>query len=134
MLTIKCASCGHENKFDQPYPVHAGFSNQGFLYNDEGNLTLIWSSFDPAYEAVVGRKHPWTLTNDEQALIENALRPAPVGGRWRFANPARCTNCTGTISNPIIQTIHYLVYPGSINADLNPAARGLKEFLSPMRF
>ena len=56
MVIITCASCGHENGFARPYPFHAGFSNQGFLYNDDGNLTLVWSSFEPAYEAWVGKK------------------------------------------------------------------------------
>jgi hypothetical protein len=107
MITIKCTSCGHENGFDQPYGIHAGFSNQGFLYNDQGNLTLIWSSFDPEYEAVVGRKHPWGLTADDQAKLEAALSPAPKGGGWRFANPARCTKCGEAISGAITQTIYY---------------------------
>jgi len=42
------SDCGFDNSFDQPYPFHAGFSNAGFLYNEAGNLTLVWSSFDPA--------------------------------------------------------------------------------------
>src|ERR1700722_4935849 len=129
MASIKCLSCGHENIFDQPYPFHAGFSNEGFLYNDQGNLTLIWSSFDPAYEAIVGRNHPWALTADQQRRFEDALRPAPSGGRWRFANPARCTKCAYPISGPITKTIYCLDYPGSINADRKPDERCLKEFL-----
>lgn len=130
MLTIKCKVCGHENAFDQPYAYHAGFGNEGFLYNNAGNLTLVWSSFDPAYEATVGqRKHPWTLTADDQTLFELALSPAPSGGRWRFANPARCANCASPISGPITETIYYLRYPGSIITDLGPGKRTLKEIL-----
>lgn len=44
MVTIDCSSCGHKNDFEQPSPFHAGFGNQGFLYNDAGNLTLACSS------------------------------------------------------------------------------------------
>jgi hypothetical protein len=81
MIKIKCALCAYENVFNQPYAFHAGFSNEGFLYNDEGDLTLIWSSFDPAYEAIVGKHHPWSLTVGQQASLEAALLPAPHGGK-----------------------------------------------------
>jgi len=131
MVTIKCTSCGHENIFDQPHPYHAGFSNDGFPYNDEGNLTLVWSSFDPAYEAIFGKKHPWMLTAEERAQFEDLLCPAPFGGKWRFVNPARCVKCAEVISAPITQTIYYLLYPDSIDTDRGPAERCLREFLSP---
>jgi hypothetical protein len=131
MVTVTCTSCGHENEFDQPHPYHAGFSNQGFLYNDEGNLTLVWSSFDPGYEAVMGRKHPWTLTTREHRILEDALRPAPSGGSWRFANPARCMQCADSIGASITSTIYYLLYLGSIVTDLDSAHGRLNEFLSP---
>jgi hypothetical protein len=76
--------------FDQPSLYHAGFSDQGFLYNDVGNLSLTWSCYDPAYAALVGGKSPWALTLAEKQKVEEALLPAPKGGRWRFSNPARC--------------------------------------------
>ena len=129
MLTINCSSCGHKNDFEQPYAFHAGFGNQGFLYNDAGNLTLVWSSFDPAYEAIVGKRHPWTLTTEQQTILEGALREAPFGGRWRFANPARCLECAKPISGPITETVYYLRYPSSVDADSNSAERCLKKFL-----
>jgi hypothetical protein len=100
MVTIDCSSCGNKNDFDQPYPFHAGFANQGFLYNDAGNLTLVWSSFDPAYEAIVGKRHPWGLSNEQRSLLESALREAPFGGRWRFTNPARCKKCGQPVKRP----------------------------------
>ncbi len=117
MITLSCASCGQDNDFDQPHPFHAGFSNQGFLYNDGGGLTLIWSSFDPAYEAIVGKVHPWALTPDQQERLEATLSDAPSGGRWRFANPARCRRCASSISGSITETIYYLRFPGSVDAD-----------------
>ena len=129
MTTIACRSCGHKNEFEQPYPYHAGFGNEGFLYNDAGNLTLVWSSFDRAYEAIVGKCHPWTLTTEQQTFLENALREAPSGGRWRFKNPARCTKCAYPISDPITKTIYFLLYPGSIHTDSKPSERRLRELL-----
>ncbi len=133
MITVTCPSCGHEIDFEQPHPIHAGFSNQGFLYNDAGDLTLVWSSFDPAYEMIVGKCHPWGLTSEQQSSFEGALSEAPSGGRWRFINPARCQKCASPISGPISQTIYYLRYPGSIVTDLGPNELALKEFLLPDR-
>lgn len=111
---IKCSACGRANIFNQPYPYHAGFSDQGFLYNDAGNLTLTWSCYDPAFERAVGSGTPWTLTLAQQRKLENALLPAPSGGRWRFSNPARCLNCSAEISGPMTRCIYYLLYDGSI--------------------
>jgi hypothetical protein len=58
---IKCAACAHANIFNQPYPYHAGFSDQGFLYDDAGHLTLVWSCYDPAFKALLGSTCPWSL-------------------------------------------------------------------------
>ncbi|HSG69812.1 MAG TPA: hypothetical protein VLA12_05325, partial [Planctomycetaceae bacterium] len=91
-ITITCPECGHDNVFQQPYAYHAGFGNQGFLYNEAGNRTLIWSSFDPEYEAIVGNCHPWALTEDQQKKLEDSLLP-DTGGKWLFGNPARCLEC-----------------------------------------
>jgi hypothetical protein len=116
-IIVICNSCGSKNRFSQPWAYHAGFSNQGFLYNDDGNLTLIWSSFDPAFESIVGDKHPWALSPADRKALEASLKIAPHGGRWRFANPPRCTQCGQPLGESILETIYYLVYPGSINAD-----------------
>jgi hypothetical protein len=53
-MNVTCPSCSHVMTFDQPNRFHAGFANQGFLYSDSGRLTLVWSSFDPAWEAPCG--------------------------------------------------------------------------------
>jgi hypothetical protein len=103
---IKCASCARANVFDQPYLYHAGFSDQGFLYKDAGNLTLTGSCYDPAYTALVGGKSPWALTLAEKQKVEEALLPAPKGGRWRFSNPARCLHCGAAISDSIERCIY----------------------------
>ena len=113
---VKCASCGRANIFNQPYPYHAGFSDQGFLYNDAGDLTLTWSCYDPAYGGLTGGRSPWMLSLAEQQAVEAALRAAPHGGRWRFSNPARCLSCRTPISGPIGASIYYLLYDGSIHA------------------
>lgn len=116
-ILIDCEKCGHRNLFSQPYPFHAGFANQGFLYNDAGNLTLVWSSFDEAYENIVGNKHPWALNEKDMAKLEGILMPAPSGGLWRFSNPARCLQCGSPIKEPMVKDISYLFYDGGINAD-----------------
>ncbi len=112
-MIVRCDSCAVESRFDQPYAFHAGFGNRGFLYDDAGLTTLVWSSFDPAFVEVVGDKHPWALTAAEQEALESALAPAPNGGRWRFGNPARCRGCRSVIRGPMTEDIYFLVFPGS---------------------
>ena len=128
-MELTCPGCGAELALEQPYPYHAGFGNQGFLYDDAGTTTLVWSSFDPAYEAIVGRVHPWALTPALQAQFEERLLPSPNGGRFRFSNPARCPSCSEAISDPIGDAIYYLVFPGSLECDRGPRDRTLRTVL-----
>jgi hypothetical protein len=122
-VSVTCNACGNENAFAQPYRYHAGFGDQGFLYNDAGTLTLVWSSYDPAYVALVGRVHPWMLTETQRSLLEEALAPAPKGGHWRFRNPPRCTRCGAPIGEaPSARDIYFLKYPGSIDLDMKDAS------------
>ena len=130
MIEIPCSSCGHKSEFQQPYPFHAGFADQGFLY-DAGNLTFVWSAFDPAYEAIVGRGNPWALSDEQQIQFEMALPDSPSGGRWRFKNSARCSACGNAISGPMKETIYYLLFPNSVDADPGPTNHRLQEFLKP---
>ena len=83
-MDIPCKSCGVVQHFEQPYAYHAGFGNQGFLYNEQGDLTLVWSSFDPAYVRIVGSHHPWALSSEQRLKLEASLHPAPRGGQWCF--------------------------------------------------
>jgi hypothetical protein len=126
-MILKCESCGYENEFAQPYPYHAGFGNQGFLYNDAGNLTLVWSLYDRDYIELVGNK-PWTLlTPEERALFEAALLPAPTGGRFRFGSPARCKQCHEPISPAMSErNIYFVEFDGSVITDGDPDAMGFK--------
>ena len=116
-LVVKCGGCGYGNVFNQPYAYQAGFADQGFLYNDEGNLTLVWSCHDPAFEALVGPQNPWALGSDDRRRIEEALLPAPRGGLWRFSNSPRCLRCSGSIGHPMGANVMYLVYDGSVVTD-----------------
>jgi len=118
-MNVTCKACGGTNEFPQPYAYHAGFGNQGFLYNEAGTLTLVWDSFDPAYVALVGECHPWALTDQQRADLESALAPAPTGGRWLFVNPPRCQSCAAPIGVPITGGIYYFKYPGSISLDIS---------------
>ena len=125
-MVVTCKACRGSTEFQQPYAYHAGFGNQGFLYNDAGTLTLVWSSYDPAFEAVVGAKVPWMLTPELRSALESRLPPAPVGGRWRFSNPARCPKCGVEVAGPMTQNIYYLVYDGSVVLDDPKSGKGLK--------
>jgi hypothetical protein len=132
-IVIECRRCGQVHSFDQPYPYHAGFADQGFLYNDAGNLTLVRSCFHPACEAVVGRWNPWCLTANQQQSLEARLLSAPVGGSFRFGNPARCIHCGSPISGPVTDSIHYLVYPNSLVAGHGPGNMELGRYLTERR-
>ena len=127
-LSITCKHCGREVVFDQPYPYHAGFADQGFLYNDAGTLTLVWSICDPVFNELFSGQTAWTLSPFNRRHFENLLLPAPTGGRWRFRNPARCPYCSKNLSKPMMRSIHYLVYPGSILTD-EKRQHGLREYL-----
>lgn len=112
-MIVRCESCRVEIPFEQPYPFHAGFGNEGFLYDEAGTSTLVWSGFDRAYVDLVGPQHPWALAESAQQMLESALAPSATGGRWRFCNPARCPKCGHQLRGPMTQDIHYLLFPGS---------------------
>lgn len=116
-LVVVCGNCGYENVFNQPYPYHAGFGDQGFLYNEEGNLTLIWSSYDKTYSKLFPKIHPWMLTPEQRKKLENMLVSVPKGGRWRFANVARCLRCGNKIMGELLNNIYYIQYDGSIDTE-----------------
>ena len=133
-IVVTCPACGHENVFHQPYPYHAGLSNQGFLYNESGDRTLIWSSFDRDYQAIAGQKQPWTLDPVDQERLEERLLLAPDGTRWLFRNPARCLNCGHPISEPMTATAFYLRYDDSVDrAASRSQGHGLKDVLTQRR-
>lgn len=142
-LTVKCGKCGRENVFDQPFAYHAGFAEQGFIYSNSGHFTLVWSWNDPvmnryrgidAYPSVAHCFPPVGKAVQERDAemrrrFEDALRPAPDGSRWHFKNPARCIFCSEPISGSMFQTVHYLVYPGSVVTD-GPGGAKLEDYLA----
>jgi hypothetical protein len=131
-FSIRCNHCGGENTFDQPYPYHAGFSDEGFLYNDSGNCTLIWSIMDPVLVELFSGNSFWMRSWLNRRKVERLLPSAPIGGRWRFRNPARCTRCKKPIAPPMLKSVHYLLYPGSICTNIDHTM-GLQKYLSPNR-
>ena len=114
-MKLNCKHCKKELEFDQPYPIHAGFSDEGFLYDDAGNLTLVWSSYDPIYQEIVGSKQPWDLNKGEQEKFESTLWPSPSGGKWSFKNSLRCRFCHEPVSGPITETIYYYRYSRNLD-------------------
>lgn len=133
-IVVTCPNCGFGNVFQQPHPYHAGIAAQGFLYSGTGHHALIWSSYDPAYAAVVGNQHPWALPPEDRKKLEERLAPAPDGSRWLFSNPARCLQCGHPISGPITDTIYYLRNDGSLDRDsASGGGPGLKDVLVPRR-
>jgi hypothetical protein len=114
-MILTCAACGFDNLLDQPYIYHAGFSDVAFLYNVEGNRTLVWSIMDPAFTRLVGENVPWSFTRRLQRQLEQALMPSPTGSAWLFSSPARCGRCSKSIGKPMMKDIHYLLFPGSVD-------------------
>ena len=130
-MVIRCSGCGHETSFEQPYPYHAGFGNQGFLYNDAGDRTLVWSSFDPAWERLAGQVHPWTLSAASWSSVEAALAPLADGTRWKATNPPRCLRCRQAIGRSIADgEIYYFVYSGSFLLDEPPGSNEFRKVIN----
>jgi hypothetical protein len=111
---LSCSGCAAQIPFDLPTTDDARLRNLAFLYNDAGTSTLVWATTDPAYRDIFGNQKAWDLSPEQQAAFEARLKPAPAGGQWRFANPARCPRCGGVISPPITQSELCLVYKDSL--------------------
>jgi len=117
-MKIKCDHCDCVTQLSQSHAFHAGFSNRGFLYCDEFAEILEFDAFDPHFIALVGDKHPWSLTRSEQRLIEEALRPSPRGGRFRFSASPRCPACNARIEGILADRFHFLEIGDVIDADI----------------
>jgi hypothetical protein len=82
-MAFKCESCGTESLSPQPYPYHAGFSSQGFLYCESCPELVVFGAYDSTYRSLIGDKtHPWSLNSEQKAIVENALRPSTCGGNF----------------------------------------------------
>src|SRR5690349_19852551 len=128
--TLKCKACGRDNVFDQPYPYHAGFGDQGFLYSDSGHYTLTWSWYDPVISRFFPEGSRWDRDTELRRRFERALHSAPDGGGWRSENPARCIHCSAPVAGSMLETIYYFLYPGSIQTQEPNFAARLEEYLN----
>ena len=125
-----CPGCGKRLVFREPSFEHTQILDYGFLYNDAGTSTLVWKTFDPSYEAMLGNQKPWNLSPGQQAAFEARLKPAPAGGRWRFANYPRCPMCRAAIGCPVTKSERLLVYDGSLVLNEPGSGKGLSEVLT----
>jgi hypothetical protein len=115
-VDVRCPSCGASHEFPQPYPYHAGFGDTAFLYNEAGDRTLTWGTYDAAYLALLGAGgDPWCPPPATRAQLEARLPPSPSGDRWGFAFPARCTRCRAALRAPMVEGEgYYLEWRGSV--------------------
>jgi hypothetical protein len=127
-MNVRCSGCRCDIPFDQPYPYHAGFGNQGFLYNEAGTLTLVWSVHDPAF---VSLNLSWERTPAERTQIEAALLPSPAGDRWLFRNSARSPSCGHNVRPSILTDIYFLKYPGSVLTEETDGGQGFASVVRP---
>ena len=125
-----CPGCKERLVFREPSSEHTRCHDYGFLYNDAGTSTLVWETFDPSYEAMCGTEKPWGLSPEQQAAFEARLKPAPAGGRWRFANYPRCPLCHAAIGCPVTKSDLLLVYDGSLVLNEPGSGKGLSEALT----
>jgi hypothetical protein len=115
-LVVECPSCEARHEFPQPYPYHAGFGDTAFLYNEAGNQTLVWGTYDPAYAAFLGpESDPWRPSGIVRAKLEAALPLSPAGDRWGFNFTPRCERCGNSLREPMAAgELYYLEFPGSV--------------------
>jgi len=106
---LQCPNCHFVIESPQDHFYHAGFCDDGFLYCDQDSTLLVFSAFDPTFEAIVGKKVPWTLKENELNAVEQALINCPCGGKFRFSNPPLCPRCKKSIAEIFPSEIHYAV-------------------------
>lgn len=122
--TSRCKRCSHNFTFHR---YHAGFSDLGYLYCDTDSTVLTWSSYDDAYESLVGKKHPWTLDIGEMELVERSIRACHCGGHFTFDASSRCPSCGAEQTDlPYMETnlgfrsIYYGVLGARIDGENEP--------------
>ncbi len=116
-LVVTCKDCGHANTFAQPYPYHAGFGDQGFLYNEAGNCTLTWSVYDPFFRSHFDMRLWPPRDKAKMRALEEALPLSPKGDRWSFSAVARCGACRKELLGSMETTVHYLRFPDSVELE-----------------
>ena len=117
-MEISCPGCGRTIILKQPYQYHAGFSDRGFLYCDSCSGLVTFSTYNPFYVRLVGEKHPWSLNQDEKQKVEDHLQPCCGGaGHYRFDAPPRCPYCNCSLSELLIDKMHYIEIGDVVDAD-----------------
>ena len=116
-MKVKCSSCGVVTKISQKRPYHAGFSMLGFMYNNSRSAILEFSSYNPKYIAVVGGKHPWSLNDMEKIKVEDAIKPDPSGGQFRFSALPRCPKCNAELTDLLPDDIHFVEIGEIVDGD-----------------
>src|SRR5215510_13070219 len=107
-MELVCPCCGRSIFLKQSYQYHAGFSNRGFLYCDSCAGLVTFSTYNPSYVKLVGEKHPWSLSEDEQQKVEKHLQSCSCGGHYRFNAPPRCPFCNCNLSGLLKDKMHYI--------------------------
>lgn len=116
-MKYTCSFCGFMTEVKYPKIIHAGFSNLGFMYCNKCGDVLTWSSFDPIFEKIVGRKHPWSLTSVEKREVENAIIKCKCGGDFTFSAKPRCPNCNNEIPDIVQDEIHFVILKNRIDGE-----------------
>jgi len=116
-MEISCPHCSKVIRLRQKNPYHAGFSNQGFMYCDSCSATLEFGSYNQEYVKIVGDKHPWMLSTEEKAKVEDHLRPCACGGRFRFDALPRCPFCDCELAAVLPDKMHFIEIGTVVNAD-----------------
>jgi hypothetical protein len=107
-MKIDCSACGQSTTIAQEHPFHAGFSSRGFLYCDSSAAIIEFDPYNPRYTALVGDKHPWSLSPEEKGIVESALKPCGSGGRFRFDALPRCPKCNHPLADLLPDDIHFV--------------------------
>jgi hypothetical protein len=116
-MEVNCSACGSITKISQKKPYHAGFSTRGFLYNDSRPAIMEFSPYSPKYIAIVGDKHPWALNDEEKNKIEEAIKPDPDGGQFRFSALPRCPECNAELPDLLPDNVHFVEIGDVIDGD-----------------
>jgi hypothetical protein len=105
--------CTHALQYQR---LHAGFSNEGYLYCDRDDTVLTWGTYNPHYTRRVDAL-PWMLTDDEKSVVESAIKPCPCGGRFAFANPPRCPYCHLARPDLVLDATYFVVVGRRLDGD-----------------
>jgi uncharacterized C2H2 Zn-finger protein len=116
-MNITCPTCENVIRLKQKQIYHAGFSNLGFLYCDTCTNILEFSTYNKHYVAIVGEKHPWTLSQKDKRKVETHLKQCSCGGRFRFDLQPKCPYCGGSLESITKDNIHFLEIGDVIDGD-----------------